>query len=67
VDLRCEEQRQAHAHEAVMAARRAAYPPLADLADALYWQAHGDDSKMQAYLNQCLIVKSRLAKRDYNT
>jgi len=42
--------------------RAAAYPPLAELADALYWQAQGDDSKMTAYLEACAAVKARFPK-----
>jgi len=42
--------------------REAAYPPLTDLADALYWQAQGDDSKMAAYLAACAAVKERFPK-----
>lgn len=34
-----------------------AYPPLTDLADALYWQGKGDNSKMEAYLAACEAVK----------
>lgn len=42
--------------------RRAEYPSLADLADALYWQAQGDDSKMSDYLARCAAVKVRFPK-----
>lgn len=38
------------------------YPPLADLADALYWEAKGDDSKMTIYLAKCDAVKQRYPK-----
>lgn len=43
-------------------ARRFAYPPTADLADALYWQAQGDDSMMQDYLAACAAVKTLYPK-----
>jgi hypothetical protein len=38
------------------------YPPLTDLADALFWQANGDESKMTAYLQQVASVKNRYPK-----
>lgn len=38
------------------------YPPLADLADALYHQANGDNSKMEAYLSACEAVKQKYPK-----
>lgn len=38
------------------------YPPLADLADALYWQAQGDESKMTAYLAAVDAVKQKYPK-----
>ena len=37
--------------------RRREYPPLAELADALYWQAEGDGSFMERYLEKCAMVK----------
>jgi hypothetical protein len=42
--------------------RRAAYPPLADLADALYWKEQGDPTKMAAYLAACTAVKKTYPK-----
>jgi len=42
--------------------RQAEYPPLADLADALYWQSQGDDTKMTAYLAACDAVKTKYPK-----
>ena len=42
--------------------RQPEYPPLADLADALYWQAHGDESKMTTYLAAIAAVKSKYPK-----
>lgn len=42
--------------------RKPEYPPLADLADALYWQAQGDTSKMTAYLAAVDAVKIKYPK-----
>jgi hypothetical protein len=42
--------------------RREAYPPLEDLADALYWQAQGDNSKMEAYHAKITAVKELYPK-----
>lgn len=42
--------------------RQQEYPPLADLADALYWQSQGDDSKMTAYIAACDAVKQKYPK-----
>lgn len=42
--------------------RRAEYPPLSDLADAMYWINQGDESKMQAYLAACDAVKAKYPK-----
>jgi hypothetical protein len=42
--------------------RQLEYPPLADLADALYWQSQGDDSKMTAYLAAVDAVKTKYPK-----
>lgn len=42
--------------------RRQAYPPLTDLADALYWQSKGDDALMKAYLAKIEAVKARFPK-----
>jgi hypothetical protein len=42
--------------------RQPEYPPLADLADALYWQAQGDNSKMTAYLAAVQAVKDKYPK-----
>lgn len=46
----------------VNAMRRAAYPPLADFADALYWQSKGDSSKLDTYLEAIEEVKRRFPK-----
>lgn len=42
--------------------RQQEYPTLAALADAMYWQARGDASKMQAYLAACDAVKAKYPK-----
>lgn len=39
--------------------RKASYPPLADLADAL---VKGDESQLDAYKQACLAVKQRFPK-----
>lgn len=38
------------------------YPPLEDLADALYWQAQGDNTKMDEYLAAVQAVKEQFPK-----
>lgn len=38
--------------------REVSYPPLADLADALYWNSEGDDTKIKAYYAACKKVKA---------
>jgi hypothetical protein len=42
--------------------RKPEYPPLADFADAMYWQAEGDNTKMTAYLAAVAAVKSKYPK-----
>lgn len=42
--------------------RRPEYPGWEVLADALYWQSKGDDSKMVAYVAACDAVKDRYPK-----
>lgn len=47
-------------HHSDYAARRAAeYPPLADLADALYWKDKGDLSLWSAYVAKVAAVKAK--------
>lgn len=46
----------------VHSARYAEYPPLADFADAMYWQSKGDNSKMAAYLSRVDAVKTKFPK-----
>jgi len=42
------------------------YPPLQDLADALYWQAQGNLQPMTDYLAACAAVKALYPKGDAN-
>lgn len=42
--------------------RKREYPPIEDLADAIYWQAQGDDTKMDAYVAQVDAVKLKYPK-----
>jgi hypothetical protein len=42
--------------------RKFEYPPLADLADAIYWQSQGDETKMTAYLAAVEAVKQKYPK-----
>ena len=37
--------------------RQPLYPPLADFADAMYWNSKGDSSKLTAYYVACEKVK----------
>lgn len=38
------------------------YPPISDLADALYWASQGDDSKLNSYYAACAVVKAKYPK-----
>jgi hypothetical protein len=42
--------------------RQREYPPLTDLADALYHQSKGDETKLTAYLSKCEAVKTKYPK-----
>jgi hypothetical protein len=42
--------------------RQQEYPPLTDLADALYHQQNGDETKMTAYLEKVEAVKQKYPK-----
>ncbi|MFA6015903.1 MAG: hypothetical protein WC742_12635 [Gallionellaceae bacterium] len=42
--------------------RKLAYPSQADLADALYWQLKGDNTKMNDYIAKCDAVKAKFPK-----
>jgi hypothetical protein len=49
----------AHAY---ISKRAPEYPPLTDLADALYHQSKGDETKLTAYLAKCEAVKQKYPK-----
>ena len=38
------------------------YPPLSDLADAMYWAAQGDNTKLDNYYAACEAVKLKYPK-----
>jgi len=38
------------------------YPPLSDLADALYWASTGDSTKLDEYYAACEAVKAKYPK-----
>jgi len=38
--------------------RQPLYPPLEDLADALFWNSKGDSTKLEAYYAACEKVKT---------
>ncbi len=38
--------------------RQSLYPPLADFADAMYWNSKGDSTKLEAYYAACEKVKT---------
>lgn len=38
------------------------YPPVSDLADAIYWREKGDPSPLAAWINACDAIKSRHPK-----
>jgi len=42
--------------------RRREYPPLEDLADAIYWMERKDKSLMEAWLKNCDAVKAKYPK-----
>jgi hypothetical protein len=44
------------------ALRATAYPPLADFADAMYWAAKGDTTKLEAYHARVEAIKQRFPK-----
>ena len=48
--------------EAYKYKREFEYPPLTDLADALYHQSKGDETKLTAYLAKCEAVKTKYPK-----
>lgn len=42
--------------------RQPEYPPISDLADALFWASRGDDSKLTEYYSACEAVKQKYPK-----
>ena len=64
IDTRTEDEKHIHDQEAMAATRRVKYPPLAELADALYWKELGDKSKLATYLAKCRDVKSKNTNRN---
>jgi len=42
--------------------RQPEYPPVTELADALYWASEGDTSKLDAYYSACAAVKAKYPK-----
>ena len=42
--------------------RQKNYPPITELADALYWASEGDESKLTAYYAACAAVKAKYPK-----
>jgi hypothetical protein len=42
--------------------RRVEYPKVAELADALYWQSKGDNSKLEEYFSKIESVKTKYPK-----
>lgn len=42
--------------------RASEYPPLEDLADAIYWQSKGNSEPMANYVAACEAVKDRYPK-----
>ena len=42
--------------------RQPEYPPLADLADALYWSSQGDNTKLDEYYAKVGAVKAKHPK-----
>lgn len=61
-DVRTQKQKDAAKEFEISAARYAEYPPLADFADAMYWQSKGDNSKLDAYFNKIDVVKTKFPK-----
>lgn len=42
--------------------RQMVYPPLTDLADALYWQSQGDNTKYDKYIETISQIKEKYPK-----
>lgn len=62
VDTRSQDQKTSDDYQAVIQARVAEYPPLEDLADAMYWANQGDDTKLKAYYDKVAAVKANNPK-----
>ena len=63
-DPRNDDQRYLDELEAFRKTRAQSYPPIEELADALYWQAKGDNTKMLSYLAACEAVKQKIPKKE---
>lgn len=48
--------------QAILQKRANAYPDVKDLADAVFWSTQGDNSKMEAWIEQCKQVKEAIPK-----
>jgi len=48
--------------QAYIEKRQLEYPSITDLADALYHQSKGDETKLTAYLTKCEAVKTKYPK-----
>jgi len=46
--------------------REMEYPPIAVLADALYWSNQGDNTKLDEYYAACAAVKAKYPKPEVN-
>ena len=46
--------------------RQPEYPSLATLADALYWNSTGDNTKLDEYYAACAAVKAKYPKPEVN-
>jgi hypothetical protein len=46
--------------------RAQVYPDVEQLADAIFWQSQGDNSKMEAYIAAVQAVKEQFPKNDPN-
>lgn len=62
VDTRNEHQKKEQEAFDILARRRAAYPPLESLADALVHQSNGNNKPLEDYLVACLNVKALYPK-----
>jgi hypothetical protein len=58
VDARTDAQRAADRLSEVLDARRIAYPDMTVFADAMYWAARGDGSKLEVYYSAIDAIKA---------